>query len=321
MDSPKISVVVPVYNAEHSLRRALDSLAIQRYRNYEVIIVDDGSKDKSGTICDEYAAKFSHFRVFHKDNGGVSSARNIGIDNANGDWITFCDADDYVLPCWLDNYGLESGIRADLICQGMIWGQQDQDPVKINFDNQAAFKGNMSDLADCLIKKNSFGYTQVKLYKKKILSPNNQQTIRFDCQYDFMEDEEFNCRYLINCKTAVVMQGAGYFYIPPKIDKYIVYSSKRIPLYQTLLKNSRQLSGKKCVDAEIKYQHLLVSSLIEMCKEKSFNRDSLLRLRAYVLKEYKDCPLFVISKFIIAIDFTGIVSSIMLQIHLKLKKS
>ena len=89
-----ISVIVPVYNAEKYLHRCIDSILAQTFTDFELLLINDGSKDNSGAICDEYAAKDSRVRVFHKENGGASSARNLGLDNAKGEWITFVDSDD-----------------------------------------------------------------------------------------------------------------------------------------------------------------------------------------------------------------------------------
>lgn len=91
-----ISIIVPVYNAEKYLRRCIDSVLAQTYTNFELLLINDGSKDKSGKICDEYASRDSRIRVFHKENAGVSRARNLGLDNAKGEWLTFIDSDDWV---------------------------------------------------------------------------------------------------------------------------------------------------------------------------------------------------------------------------------
>ncbi len=98
MENPKISIIVPVYNVEQYLPRCLDSILAQTFIDFEVLLVDDGSKDRSGAICNEYAAKDHRIRVFHQPNGGVSFARNVGLDNARGEWITFSDSDDELLP-------------------------------------------------------------------------------------------------------------------------------------------------------------------------------------------------------------------------------
>ena len=92
--APLVSIIVPVYNAEKYLNRCIDSILSQTMTDFELLLIDDGSKDDSGRICDEYSEKDARVRVFHKTNGGVSSARNLGLDNAIGDWITYVDADD-----------------------------------------------------------------------------------------------------------------------------------------------------------------------------------------------------------------------------------
>ena len=94
----KLSVIVPVYNVEKYLERCVDSVINQNYPNIEIILVDDGSKDSSGKICDILAAKDNRIKVIHQQNGGLSAARNTGIDNATGEYIDFLDSDDELLP-------------------------------------------------------------------------------------------------------------------------------------------------------------------------------------------------------------------------------
>lgn len=98
MSNPKISIIVPVYNSEKYLCRCIDSVLEQTYSDFELLLVDDGSKDNSGKICDEYATKDHRIKVFHKENKGVSSARNFGINVAIGEWVIFIDSDDYFTP-------------------------------------------------------------------------------------------------------------------------------------------------------------------------------------------------------------------------------
>lgn len=93
---PKISVIVPVYNVEKYLHRCIDSILAQTFTDFELLLIDDGSKDQSGKICDEYAVKDKRIRVFHKENGGVSSARQFGVDNSNGEYSIHVDSDDWV---------------------------------------------------------------------------------------------------------------------------------------------------------------------------------------------------------------------------------
>ena len=100
--SPRISIIVPVFNTSKYLHACLSSILGQKYRDFEVLIIDDGSTDGSSAICDEYASNDDRIKVFHKENGGVSSARNLGIEEAKGKWLYFCDADDSLLPKTLE---------------------------------------------------------------------------------------------------------------------------------------------------------------------------------------------------------------------------
>ena len=98
MNNPLISIVIPIYNSENQLEQCIDSLLNQAYQNLEIILVDDGSKDSSWDKCERYAQKDSRIKAVHKENGGVSSARNLGIQYATGEYLGFLDSDDYVSP-------------------------------------------------------------------------------------------------------------------------------------------------------------------------------------------------------------------------------
>ena len=113
-----ISVIVPVYNSVKSLRQCVHSIQQQTYTDFELILVDDGSSDGSAELCDKLAAENAGIQVIHKPNGGVSSARNAGIDAAKGEYITFCDSDDYLEPDYLEN--LVQTARSNPDC-GHIW--------------------------------------------------------------------------------------------------------------------------------------------------------------------------------------------------------
>ena len=96
--NPVVSIIVPVYNAKEYLRRCVDSILGQEYTDFELLLIDDGSQDGSGAICDEYAAKDMRVRVIHKENGGVSEARNLAMKNARGTYLQFADSDDWITP-------------------------------------------------------------------------------------------------------------------------------------------------------------------------------------------------------------------------------
>ena len=112
-----VSIIIPAYNIENYILKCLQSLMKQTYRNFEVIVIDDGSKDATGTLCDQFAKKDKRFRVIHKENTGVSDTRNIGMDEANGEYFIFVDGDDYVTKDYIST--LLSGLiqnKADLSC-------------------------------------------------------------------------------------------------------------------------------------------------------------------------------------------------------------
>lgn len=112
-----ISVIVPVYKVEKYLDRCVESIAVQSYRNLEIILVDDGSPDKCGNMCDTWAERDERIRVIHKVNGGAADARNAGIQNANGEYITFVDSDDFIAPQMIEQLYLaikESGAKMSM---------------------------------------------------------------------------------------------------------------------------------------------------------------------------------------------------------------
>lgn len=103
MNNPLISVIVPIYNVECYLKICIDSIVNQTYSNLEIVLVDDGSPDRCPEICDEYAKKDNRVKVIHQDNGGLAHARNVGIANSNGEYLTFVDSDDYVSNDYVEN--------------------------------------------------------------------------------------------------------------------------------------------------------------------------------------------------------------------------
>ena len=115
---PLVSVIVPIYNAKDSLCQCIDSILSQSFTNFELILIDDGSTDESKDICDNYAIRDTRIITFHKLNGGVSSARNKGLDLAQGEFITFIDSDDYVCTSFLES--LLVGEKADLVIGSIL---------------------------------------------------------------------------------------------------------------------------------------------------------------------------------------------------------
>ena len=117
--NPRISVIVPVYNVEQYLPRCVESILAQTYENLEILLVDDGTKDNSGAICDAYARQDARVKAIHKKNGGLSSARNAGIDAATGEYLSFVDSDDWIEPDMYEKMmALMEKYSVRLVCAG-----------------------------------------------------------------------------------------------------------------------------------------------------------------------------------------------------------
>lgn len=211
-----ISVIVPVYNAEQYLHRCIDSILAQSYADFELLLIDDGSPDNCGTICDEYAIRDSRVRVFHKENGGVSSARNLGLDNAQGEYITFCDADDYVGPNWLSIYRDAIVKDVDLAIQGILEIGNDREISKSIGVREGNTLYEKQQLILALFAEDSFCYTVVKLFRRSIMDAFN---IRFDESSVLGEDAQFIAKYFEHAMSFVCVDSIGYYYYLPPANK------------------------------------------------------------------------------------------------------
>lgn len=166
--SPKISIIVPVYKAEKYLPRCIDSILSQDFTDFEVLLIDDGSPDTSGKICDEYAVKDNRIRVFHKENSGVSFARNLGLDYARGEWISFIDADDFLSQGFFDIQGNEEADviqKSYIIVQEESGKQETRNVIAGSFNNKEDFyryfvRKRTNALWDKIIRRNLIGDTR-----------------------------------------------------------------------------------------------------------------------------------------------------------------
>lgn len=195
---PKISLVIPVYNSEQYLEECLGSISKQTYQDFEVILVNDGSKDRSGEICNQYAVRDSRFRVIHKENGGVATARNTGIDNVAGDWVVFVDSDDTVLPGYIEDMMMLVDDKTDIVVCDMK-GKEKSRIVSKELD------ASVFDQHPQLLS----GSPVNKLFKTKLL---RDFKIYFPLGIHTMEDNIFVWLYLLHCKYASISDQNNYNY-------------------------------------------------------------------------------------------------------------
>lgn len=192
-----ISIVVPVYNAERYLNRCIKSILAQTYTDFELLLIDDGSTDFSGGICDEYAAKEYRVRVFHKANGGVSSARNLGLQVAQGEWIAFVDSDDYIENDYLNM--LKPKIDDEFII--------DNSDVRGTISKYGTHEG-LDMIKECC---ESWKLLTVwgKLYKSEYIK---NKGIQFLSYLKTGEDTVFNLEYLSHINSVRFVEYMGYNY-------------------------------------------------------------------------------------------------------------
>ena len=193
--TPNLSIIVPIYNSSSYLRGCIDSILSQSYTNFELLLIDDGSTDESGVICDKYVEKDARVRVFHKVNGGVSSARNIGLENATGEYVYFPDSDDFVIKFALEL--LIDGINKE--CSFAVGGYE-------VYDEEEACIYSVRDIGEGIMSRDKMlmqffapspyryqGYLWNKLFKRSIIELHN---IRFEPSIRFNEDRLFCARYV-----------------------------------------------------------------------------------------------------------------------------
>ena len=227
---PKISVIVPVYNAEKYLHRCIASILAQTITDFELLPIDDGSTDSPGAICDRYAVQDSRVRVFHKENGGVSSARNIGLDNARGEWGAFVDSDDIFTNNALNIF--EKHIDAELIITSHV----------VNVDGKFS-ECTISDRKKYILDKEiddficrNLNTNVIKTIWAKFFNNDIIGDLRFDKNISCGEDFLFMLSYLLRLKQIYLVDYSSYIYSCPDIDFHIKYQSSIEQSIYTLYK-------------------------------------------------------------------------------------
>ena len=202
---PEISVIVPIYKVEPYIHRCVDSILAQTFTDFELILVDDGSPDSCGAICDEYASRDERIKVIHKNNGGLSSARNAGLRIAEGRFVLFCDSDDYVDPLWCEVlfHTINNDPEAFIVC----------DVNRV--ETEEPFFQNQSDVSTChstyfqLYKKAVSAYACNKIFDRGKIE---QAGLSFDETVRFAEDVPFTSAYCKLCQYCIFIPAKLYYY-------------------------------------------------------------------------------------------------------------
>lgn len=209
MKTPKISIIVPVYDSEKYLCACIDSILTQTIQDFELILVDDGSRDNSGAFCDAYANNDKRIKVFHVKNGGASAARNLGLLEAKGEYVSFIDSDDLLEPTFYENFFIDKNYSYDIYFQNYVRHEADG-KIEYKSLNQMLIKdGNIESALLYLMKEVKFGWSWIKLFKRMILIDNN---IRFDINIKLREDELLTLQYCKYISSISISSKAGYHY-------------------------------------------------------------------------------------------------------------
>lgn len=203
---PLISLIIPVYNAEKYLNACIDSVLKQTYSNIEVILVNDGSKDTSGDICNHYKYKDSRIKVIHIENGGVSRARNKGIEVCNGDYISFIDSDDTIDSDYIKSFYDSFIDGVEIYIQGTNIIRQDGTNDKVSY--KAIGVTSIYEIFDTN-KLCGHGYAHGKIYHSTLIKNNN---IKFREEIKFSEDLLFILECLLFTDKIKYMDNSGYNY-------------------------------------------------------------------------------------------------------------
>lgn len=209
MSTPTFSVIVPVYNAETTLRRCVDSVLREGDRDLELILVDDGSTDGSAGICKEYEANFEQVKYICKQNGGVSSARNVGLAAAEGEWILFLDSDDSFLEGWLASVRKAVGeYSADLIQFSRVIRSREQTERVVRSDEAVCrSKEEIAPAAVREMKALRLNVPYAKLFRKSVI---DQFQLRFPETLSIGEDLIFSFSFLMRAESFTVLPECIY---------------------------------------------------------------------------------------------------------------
>lgn len=208
---PIVSVIVPCFNAECTLERCVNGILNQTLEDIELILVNDGSYDTTKQIIDKYTAFDPRVVAIHKINGGVSSARNAGLDAAKGEYIAFADADDEILPQWIETFMRIIG-DADIAVQGIDFVGDFTETISIGSNESR----DVQVLIEELMTGQVLGYLFSKLFRRRIIESNH---IRFDETIRFREDDVFMLEYAQHINRWAATDKSNYIYYVPSAKK------------------------------------------------------------------------------------------------------
>ena len=215
MSGPIVSIIVPVYNAEKTIQRCVESILGQDFQDFELLLIDDGSQDTSGELCDAFARQDARVRVFHKENGGVSAARNLGLSQAQGVYLQFLDSDDWITAdatTMLVRTARE--YRCDLVISDFYRVVGDRVSHKGDIQEDAVL--SREEYAAHMMERPAdfyYGVLWNKLYRREIVERHH---LRMNPEISWCEDFMFNLEYIRYAERFYALQVPIYYYVKTK---------------------------------------------------------------------------------------------------------
>ena len=284
-NKPLISIIIPVYRVEDYLSKCLDSVISQTYENIEIILVDDGSDDNCPKICDDYSKKDNRIKVIHKSNGGLSDARNVGIENSNGDFIVFIDSDDYVSNNYVEElFNLISDNKADIgITTHYIVNENNKKP-RYQF---SSFELNSHDILDRMLYDEDIDVSAWgKIYKRELF-----QNTRFPFGRFYEDAATFYQLVLNSCIIRVKNIPTYYYVIRSNSISQSVFSETKMDLIKSTVEMTDSIKKvysdlKKGCDRRLMFAYL--STLSQLATSKVKNEVVEKQLMSYIKENRKN---------------------------------
>lgn len=265
-----ISIIIPVYNAESTLRQCVDSIISQDFEDYELLLIDDGSTDGSPALCDEYMKRDSHVSVIHKKNGGVSSARNVGLQQAKGEWITFIDSDDYVSASYLNAI---EGRDEDLIIVPYVWFNSTIERKDERLANYTQLNGHddISSFLNKFLTTMIFRAPSALFFKQNLISG-----ILYNEDMKVGEDACFVHEYLLRVNSMSCYHSSSYNFRLSETGASVKYgcsTNYSIVSLSSLFKSFEAVKDKWHLDKRLFLSYLKYFKMI--CRDDWMKRPSL----------------------------------------------
>ena len=263
-----LSIIIPIYNAEKYIYKCIESILNQTFSNFEIILINDGSTDKSVEICTEFAMKDKRIKVIHSPNKGASNARNIGLNNAKGKWITFVDSDDWLDPTYFSEF-IDSTTNADLICGGFIINNNPHSKY-----TSSIYHKNLTSVQSVEILYNIYFGMIYNIWGKFFLTEYIKlHNIKFKIGYENREDGIFLFDYLYWAKKISIISSQSFYHYRVENTKKGLSQKKweinnLLSIYDTFYKGMNLLCAKNSTN---KTYNKIIQSDMSMTYMNSFN--------------------------------------------------